>query len=236
MLDVSAAQNGPLILLLAGPSGAGKTTLLQQLHNGSLPKAVQDDLQHFQQATLVEITNELRRRIRAEGLDSVTSRLTRIGALIIHYDITSVYRFGLDSYEADPGLEFINLGRQLLIVSILPSQERLLQQFDSRAKMRLLQKNRLHRFWRTRVAPPLRRVRSAMTGLTLRSEHELYKSKDWVSTCYKTWQTFVSDIAARLPRVQAIYIEPYSDSANIYSFRKLPIREGNFSRYGEGVD
>lgn len=214
------------LVLLAGPSGAGKTTFLQQMKDGLLPLEVRAELPVCSEDVLViEVTNKLRNRIRTEGFGSLARSLEPTEVIIVHYDITSIHRFGLNSYESDPGLELIRLGNRLTVISILPEQKRLLSQFDERARMRLAEKGRLHRFWRTRVADPLRRARSAALGRDLLLEHDLYKSNAWVGECYEQWRTYVQQLRTQRHNVNALYLEPCPDTLAINSFRKLHLHE-----------
>ena len=213
---ISAGQNATTtrarLLLVAGPSGAGKSTFLAQLRQRTLPASIQSEFGTFADAgTALEVTNELRRRIERSGISSAEA----FGAsdlLVVHYDITSIYRFAIDGYEADPGLEVLGLGDDIQIVTILPSQQQLLAQFASRARSRQRAKGLLRMAWKELVRTPLRRARLAFGIRSPRLEQDLYRDSQWVAQCYAQWQAYVAAAVAQKPSTRVLYVEPCSSN------------------------
>ena len=188
-----------------------------------LPQDIQNELEEFVDvSSVLEVTNALRRQIQSDGLRAIASELDTLDMLIVHYDITSVYRFELEGYQADPGLGVIDLGDQIRIVSILPRQHQLLIQFQGRAKLRRRAKGLPHLLWRNFVTMPLRRARFALAGRTFQLEQDLYQNNHWVAQCYNQWRKYVSETAARKPCTRTMYIEPCYGMNGVRSFRRLP--------------
>ena len=62
----------------------------------------------------------------------VAAEIGNPASFVLHYDITTVYRYGLSGYENDPALRLLRLARNIQVVFVCPDAERLFTQFTGR--------------------------------------------------------------------------------------------------------
>src|SRR5690606_5573561 len=104
--------------------------------------------------------------------------------VILHYDITTVYRYGLAGYENDPALRLLRLARRMQIVFVCPDAQRLHAQFVDRDARRQAGKSGAARAWNRHVLDPIRRLRLRLSGQALNRERALYSDPLWITRCY----------------------------------------------------
>lgn len=216
------------ILLLSGPSGGGKSTFVQHLKDGWIPDDILGALPEGAASwPVIDITNGMRREIEAKGPAAVLARLTDAPSLILHYDITSVYRFGWPGYASDPALRLLDEGRRLDIVFVKPSAGRLREQFVSRDAARQARKSRLARMWNAGVLRPLRGLRARLVGGELNSERDLYADPLWLERCYAAWSAFAADLLTRGNAQSVVSIEPRANAAGQPRFAITQMANGS---------
>lgn len=213
------------LFLLSGPSGGGKSTFVDLLRNGALPGDVRDRLAaEVAQWPVFDITNAMRRKIETAGPAAVWSDLGATECAILHYDIISVVRSGLDGYGADPAFRLIGANDDLQIAFVRPEPEQLLRQFATRDHARLMAKPRPAQIWNGRVLPAWRRVVEAVGGVG-RPEHRLYANGATVTALYDQWLAFAGGLARGHGGHPVLALAPCSDARGRPSFELVPFAE-----------
>lgn len=207
------------ILLLSGPSGGGKSTFVQHLTAGRLPDTILAALPSGAlDWPVVDVTNTMRREIASRGAADTLSRFPESRAVILHYDITSVYRYGWVGYAADPALRLLGEVPVLDIVFVKPSASRLRAQFLARDAARQAKKSGPARLWNRSVLAPLRRLKVRMTGGELHSERDLYADPLWLERCYDAWDAFTANLLNNRKAQSLTVIEPQQTADGAPSF------------------
>lgn len=210
------------LLLLSGPSGGGKSTFARLLKEGGLPAEIAHQLPaQARRWPLVDVTNHMRRQIEDEGDAAAIAALGNPTELILHYDITTVHRYGLGGYESDPALRLLRSARNIAVVFVCPDAERLYTQFVDRDAIRQARKSAAARTWNKTVLAPLRKLRLRLAGQTLNGERSLYSDPDWIRRCYRAWDSYIVALAHGGAAQHIVRIAPCASGAGETAFRVM---------------
>lgn len=202
------------VLLLCGPSGGGKTTFAEQMRQGLLPSDIESLLPAAKcQWPVIDVTNQMRRDIQANGEEAVASRFSVPSQFVLHYDITTVYRYGLAGYASDPALRMLRLARKVQVVFVCPDVQRLSLQYMGRFAERQARKSRSARAWNGMVAP-LRGLVGRVSGQPRRREKDFYSDPDWVRRCYEAWESYLGGLLEKTFVEGFIRVAPVDDLAS----------------------
>lgn len=211
------------VMLLSGPSGSGKTTFTHLMRAGTLPEEIKCRLVANGEWPVIDVTNRMRREIASHGEAVVADQIAAPAHLVLHYDITTVYRYGLAGYANDPALRLLGLARNIQIVFVCPDAERLFTQYTSRDAARQARKHAVSRMWNSMVLTPMRVVHTHVTGKARCRERDLYRDHNWVQDCYDMWETYIGGLMGGGVAQDLIHISPTSNDRAIEpAFRIVP--------------
>lgn len=200
------------LIVLSGCSGAGKTTFWNFLKQNSQAEAqIISAIPHFDidAANLLDATKPLRKAITRD----ITQVLKQnSGLLVLHYDITHVYRIGLKRFEQDPALKLLSHFDHVDFIHLQTPPEKLRQQFEERSIERIkagLKKNNLS----TKIRSLLRRLTAFMRNRQFMSEDEIYADEASIQNINNSWLDYIKTTAPLDPGKRIIMIKP-TDNMN----------------------
>lgn len=225
------------VLLLSGPSGGGKSTFARFLKEGRLPDDLASRLPPLASKwPVVDVTNRMRRRIESEGEAAAAAEFGNPPDLVLHYDITTVYRYGLAGYETDPALRLLRLASDIRIVFVCPDAVRLYQQFVDRDTARKARKSAPARAWNKLALAPLRKLRMRLYGQVANSERALYSDPLWLVRCYDAWEAYMAALVAAGVAQDILRVAPCRAEESAWGFCALPERPVAAARDGLEAD
>lgn len=194
------------VLLVSGPSGAGKSTFIHLLTVGRLPDGLLSLLpDEVEDWPVVEANDCLKRGVTVESL---RTRASASGGLILHYDTAFIFRKGLRGYQQDPVFKVLSEAKSLVIVSLNPSPEVLRAQFEDRRRLQMRNKGWFRQAWSMSVHRPLRHMRLKLRGRTFVDTADLYKEPRQINKCYREWDAFARSVVHAKPNSKLLYVVP----------------------------
>lgn len=198
----------PAVVMFAGPSGTGKSTLIEQVAQGS----VSPDLAALIPAGIDKWNLVAAAELRADEASDALRRLARNGGLIIHYDYIKARVTGVTDFLEDPAVQLFLAGKELTLIDIVPTPERLVSQFNRRNAARLAhqreRRGAARYFFSQRVRLPIVRFLWRLGVAELRDVASLYEHPGFVRDAIDRWSSFVRDMVARHPSIRRIEVEP----------------------------
>jgi hypothetical protein len=172
------------LLVVAGLKGAGKSTLIRALRRRALPPEIASLLPQ-ESANWPEIPAGTSHRW-------LPAMVRRAEPAILHYDL---YLFAKTGTEF-PAAQSLSFARQLTVIDILPTVDRLAMQFGAR-EGRVMLDGMIG--YDPRATDGVTRRASqtiAMVGARRSEVLDRYATAGWVEEVYKSWKTFVRAAAA----------------------------------------
>lgn len=195
------------LLIVAGPSGCGKSTFMEQLSSGRLGGDIQDrlpdDCSGWMQLTRLDY---LKRGFH-------DAERAPPNGVLLHYDISRVWRRGLNGYESDPVFASPFRADRVVLVNIRVSAQTLARHLEQRHAARELKRTFLHSAWHQFVRRPLQ--------LAFGANHDAYAYWDQsrLDEYYVRWDDFAKTRILNCVDALAIDVEPAPENRLGPSFR-----------------
>ncbi len=171
------------VIVIAGPSGAGKTTFLELLKRKMLPETIAALLPKDVDEWSIFEANNLASDFFIHGEKQ-----------IVHYDTVDIRRYPQFRYNNDPRLSFLKECKNVLMITLQPKAEQLLEQFSHRQSMRNKKKSLLKVMW-AKTRKELKRLFASHTSRYAKMDREvLYRSPEALSYFQKQWSSFLSEL------------------------------------------
>jgi hypothetical protein len=160
----------------------------------------------------------MRRQIASQGVAAVAPTFGTNPGVILHYDITTVYRYGLGDYNSDPALRLLALARNLRVLFLRPQRSVLLSQYLKRDAERRAKKNAASRAWNSFFLESTRKLRGAISGAR-KQESSLYGDIEWLDGCYSAWDAHIHELIDQGAARCVLHVEPALDAEGEPTFR-----------------
>jgi energy-coupling factor transporter ATP-binding protein EcfA2 len=171
------------VIVIAGPSGAGKTTFLELLRRKMVPKTIAALLPEDVDEWSVFEANNIASDFFIHGEKQ-----------IVHYDTVDIRRYPQVRYNNDPRLSFLKECKNVLMITLQPKGEQLLEQFSQRQSMRNKNKPAFKVMW-AKGRRKLKRLIAYNTSRYAKLDRdELYKSSEAVDYFQEQWNSFLSEL------------------------------------------
>ena len=114
------------LVIISGTCGSGKSTFIDNMESNGY-----SDQLGLKKETINFVTGNMLRDQKLSA--SFPNQLN--DTVVFHYDINSINRYGIHSYDRDQSLDIITCAENISIILLVPSQKRLLKQMvDSESK------------------------------------------------------------------------------------------------------
>ncbi len=196
------------LIFVSGPSGCGKSTFINLFISGNLPQEIKILLPTaIPDPQIIELNNVMKGDLDKETLMKILDPQKNV---ILHYDIVLPRKNGIDDYNNDPGLNFLQNEATVYVVNIKPDAERLKLQFKTRARKHAHSKSMISRLWKNYFHTPMRKLKSLNSNKALKTA-DLYEIPNWIDQCYDNWEEYISERLTNNPSSTIINIKPVSN-------------------------
>jgi hypothetical protein len=192
----------PSMLIVAGPSGVGKSAFLSDLASGNLSREIWANL---------PIGCDCWQEVAARGLSAHLEGRSPIDRsnIALHYDLNNTIRLGASNYFENPTAEGVACTKEIVVVTIRASSERLQAQLlhrcfggSNEAETRAAMRRETH------LSPPVRdNLRFA----------QCYAQPGWLEAQSNLWSDFLSRLTMGGRLARQLDIAPIG---NIYERRE----------------
>jgi SAM-dependent methyltransferase len=214
------------LLIVAGPTSSGKSTFLDHLSAGGLPENVTAHLPNGVEQWPQVTAN----RLRLVRGDEMALEKPVLDGLVLHYDILRPKTTGLGVYEGDQALDLISCAESLTVLTLRPSQDRLLKQLvdaevlEREKSVKISRRGLAHAMGRRvleggpavvgaalRILPGFRGRdevgRAASRLMQARRLSRDYCAPHWLDGWYDRWSGYVNAVA---PSANIINYDPWN--------------------------
>jgi len=206
------------LVIVARPSGSGKSTFMEQLVEGRLPRGIRLALPgNCEQFVHVTRKEYLRQRTSPDE--------TEAHGIVLHYDISTVWRSGLAGYEADPLFKILSRTSCITVVNIHVSAATLMRQHERRRRRKRLSSPVLRQALGGLVREVSQRLAQFVGGQRRAASLALLNDQHWLDRCYETWKTFVGCTIRALTNAYVVHVEPAPHRDDEPRFRLIPTME-----------
>lgn len=195
------------LLILSGCSGAGKTTFWNfLLHNADAVKRIKRAIPFFDMDTaqLVDATKSLRTKIRSHQPNAFDETDT---LLVLHYDITHVYRIGTRNFADDPALSMCDRFDNIGIIHLETPADRLQAQFNKRAAQRI-QRGLKKDSTMTKLRLWIRRFTAFLIKRKFLTEQEIYSNPALIDEINLHWRNFIKSDVSLANLIAILEVKP----------------------------
>ena len=200
------------LVIVAGPSGSGKSTFMEQLVEGRLPSGIRSALpRNCEKFVHVTRKDYLRQRMSPDETEASQG-------IVLHYDISTVWRSGLTGYEADPLFKILSEPERITVVNIHVSAATLVSQHE-------LRRRRKQQAWGALVRELAQGITRIGGAQRRAASLDLLKDQHWLDRCYERWKAFVGYTIRALPNARVVHVEPAPHRGDEAQFRLIATME-----------
>lgn len=195
------------LIILSGCSGAGKSTFWQFLQR--TPKAVQrvqKSIPFFElnAAHFIDATKTLRKNLSKNSSIKLDKKADFV---VLHYDITHVYRIGTRDFSRDTALQYARLFDRVCFIHVNAPPQQLQRQFQERALERInngLKGNTIASKLRHR----LRKFVALLQRRRFMMEEEIYSNPTLIDEINQHWLRFVKTDMSLHHKTSILMVQP----------------------------
>ena len=200
------------LIILSGCSGAGKSTFWQFLHRTpDAVQRVQKSIPFFDlnAAYFMDATKTLRRKLKKNSPIKFDKKADFV---VLHYDITHVYRIGTRDFARDLALQYARRFDRVCFIHINAPPQQLQRQFQERALERIntgLKSDTIV----TKLRHRLRKFVALLQRRRFMTEEEIYSDPRLIDEINRHWLRFVKTDMSLYHQASILMVQPGPDMA-----------------------